>query len=619
MNKDGLALKIIKDLMWAMCISGLVVGFGRFVYGLGAATQMTDLMPWGLWKVFNMVTGAALATSGFVVAAIIYILKWDKYKPVARFSILIGFLGYGSSLTALLFDIGLPHRGWHPFFMWNPHSFLFEVFWCVSIYWGVTALELLPIVTERFPFPKVTHFIHEKMLPFVVLGITLSTMHHSSLGSLFMTTPTRLHPLWFNLIMPPQFFISAMGSGLATIILLMIVFSKLYKFKPDVNVLSGLAKGSAAFLVLYFILRVGDLTYNNKWNYVFGPDFTWESKLFLVEISLQVILPVIIFLIPAARNKIGTLLLATSSAFFGLILHRINTGIIGYFRSSDSIYIPNLSEFFVCGGVLAGAGLIFLFVVERFNVFTEPDHENLDEHGHVIVDYWSKDEAKTVFLGKQTLKIILIAVVVIPVTWISFSDQATGSFQAVKQPVSNAVIGADITRSTLRLDGNLNNDYVIFTHKKHQEYIVKDYQLAEDQTCEKCHHLSLPKDNTSNCRLCHSDMGLDTPMFKPENHQSRFENAEAFNKFLAIDLSNGKENYQACAECHKDNMQGLEQYASTGFNHQAAGYEHAMHGNCLTCHRLIEEDPTKADSKGNCLYCHKPEQSVLARDNKIIQ
>ena len=166
----SLVLQRLKLGMWALAIAGAVVGFGRFAFGLGASTNMLDSLPWGWWKIFNMVAGAALATSGFVIAAVIYILRLKRYYPVARLSVLIGFLGYGSSLFSLLFDIGLPHRGWHPFFMWNPHSFLFEVFWCVSIYWGVTALELLPILSERFPFPKVTHFLHEIMLPFVVLG-----------------------------------------------------------------------------------------------------------------------------------------------------------------------------------------------------------------------------------------------------------------------------------------------------------------------------------------------------------------------------------------------------------------------------------------------------------------
>ncbi len=603
MTKDNRALSIIKDILWILLIAGLTVGVGRFIFGLGASTRMTDALPWGFWKVFNMVAGAALATSGFVVAAIIYIFQMEKYKPVARFSVLIGFLGYGSSLTALLFDIGLPHRGWHPFFMWNAHSFLFEVFWCVSIYWSITAFELLPIITERFPFPKVTHFIHEIMLPFVILGITLSTMHHSSLGSLFMASPTRLHPLWFSLWIPPEFFISAMGAGLSVIILLMFTISKLYRRTVNMKLMSGLAKGSAFFLGLYLIIKIFDFSINGKWNFVFGPDLTWESYLFWVEISLQTIIPLFVFIIPAFRNRTPTLLFGVSCAAIGLVMHRLNTGIIGYFRTAETIYIPNMSELLLSGGILAGAGLIFLLVLERFYVFEEPEMHG-DSH-EADVEYWSRDEALTVFAGNRAKKVVATLVLVIPITWFLFQDQSTGPFKPISSPVSATVIGVDAMRTTLRIDGNQNGDFVDFAHQKHQNKFMKDYGLEKSDTCIKCHHLNLPKDNNSNCRGCHLDMILETALFDAEKHKSRFKSSEQLSAFLSLNLENPKENFKACVACHNENMAGLSNYATKGFSHSAPGFKDAMHGSCQTCHRARQKDPTKAEDEGNCLFCHK--------------
>lgn len=596
-------LNRIKDILWILMIAGLTVGVGRFINGLGASTNMTDALPWGFWKVFNMVAGAALATSGFVVAAIIYIFQMDKYRSVARFSIIIGFLGYGSSLFALLFDIGLPHRGWHPFFMWNPHSFLFEVFWCVSIYWSVTAFELFPLITERFPFPKLTHFIHEIMLPVVILGITLSTMHHSSLGSLFMASPTRLHPLWYSLWIPPEFFISAMGAGLSVIVLLKIIFSWLYRQEINMSVLTGLIKGSAGFISLYFIIKIADFTINGKWGFVFGKDLTWESSLFKVEILLQVLIPLVIYFIPALRNKIWALMVGTTSALIGIVMHRLNTGIVGYFRSAEAIYIPNLSEFLLGFGIIAGAGLLFFLLVERFYIFKEPAG-----HGHdgEPLKLWTKHEALSYFMGPRLLKVIGTMVIVIPATVIIFSDQAMGPYQFIAQPVSTAVIGKDAVRDVLLLDANLKNESVEFPHSKHKEAVAKEYGLSQEDTCLKCHHLNLPNDNASNCRLCHSDMEADAPMFKEENHASRFKMTADLEKFHSKDLNNPKENYAACAECHLGNMKGLTEYAVQGFDHQAPGYQHAMHGNCMTCHRQRGE-AKKADpvGEGNCLFCHK--------------
>lgn len=600
-------LKRVKDVLWAVAFAGLAAGIGRFVYGLGASTNMMDSLPWGWWKVFNMVAGAALATSGFVVAAVIYILQFDRYKSVARLSVLIGFLGYGSSLVALLFDIGLPHRGWHPFFMWNPHSFLFEVFWCVSIYWGVTALELLPIVTERFPrLRKFAHTMHEKMLPFVVLGITLSTMHHSSLGSLFMASPTRLHPLWHSLWIPPEFFVSAMGAGLSVIILMMLFTAWVYGKPVDRPAVRGLAVGSAALLGLYLVIKIADFTINEKWGFVFGPDLTWESRVFWVEITLQAIIPAVLLAIPRVRANMALTGLAATSAALGIVMHRIDTGIVGYFTTSEAVYIPNVSELVVSFGVLSAAGLFFFFLVERFHVL-EDDPTKVSDHPHVAM--WSPAETRAVFTGANARRALRILVIAIPLTVVALRSQATGPFQPLIQPVEAAVTAMDPMRTVLRLDANSNGMAVDFPHRKHQLELQKVYGLAEKDTCTKCHHINIPKDNNTLCRRCHADMELETPMFRLENHEPRFKNEQERAELLSVDLTDKRAGFKACSKCHEKNMKGLESYAASGFDMQAPGYKDAMHGSCLECHRMREREtkkkPSDPKSPGNCLFCHR--------------
>jgi len=603
-------LKRLKDLMWVLFLAGLVVGGSRFVFGLGASTNMMDALPWGWWKVFNMIAGAALATSGFVIAAVIYIFDLQRFRAVARLSVLVGFLGYGASLVALLFDVGLPHRGWHPFFMWNPHSFLFEVFWCVSLYWGVTALELLPILTERFPFPKVTHFLHEIMLPFIVLGVTLSTMHHSSLGSLFLASPTRLHPLWHSMWIPPEFFVSAMGAGLATMVMLIMVVSWLFDKAFDRAVLSRLAAVSAMFLSVYLVIKLVDLSVHHKWTYVFGPDRSWESNVFLVEILLQSILPVLIFSLPRLRRSRPALFLGSLLAFLGLVMHRLDVGIVGYFRSADAIYIPSAAEFILSFGVLSGAGLLFLFLVERFPVlegigFGAPRE---DEHGHPApVRIWTMSELKELVTGPGALKVVLIALLVIPVTAFALRGQGTGAYQPIESPVELAIQGSDPMRTTLWIDANRNGEFVVFPHKQHQQVFQTKYQLTEEQACRKCHHLTLPKDNNTVCRACHRDMELPMPMFRAERHAERFKDAVQRARFDALRLDKRQQNFEACMICHEETMLGLKDYASTGFDQMAPGFKQAMHANCMTCHRLEEKDPADPFSTGNCLGCHRPQ------------
>ncbi len=606
----ALVLRRLKDVMWILAIAAAVAGVARFAFGLGASTNMLDSLPWGWWKIFNMVAGAALATSGFVIAAIIYILRLKKYYAVARLSVLVGFLGYGSSLASLIFDIGLPHRGWHPFFMWNPHSFLFEVFWCVSLYWGVTALELLPILTSRFPFPKVTHFLHEVMLPFVVLGVTLSTMHHSSLGSLFLASPTRLHPLWHSMWIPPEFFISAMGAGVAVLVLLLGAVNYFYKADFSARLVSKLAVIAAVLLGGYLAIKVVDFTVHDKWGYVFGPELTWESQLFWVEITLQAIVPIVIFALPALRRNHGFLFVGSSSAFLGLVLHRLDTGIIGYFRTSDAIYFPNLGELVLSFGILSVAGLMFLFLIERFPVlkgagFCAAEGNPEDPEGHEPVPTWTWREARELFLGPGARRVAMTAVVVVPVTWFGLRGQGTSAFEPVRADVRPAILGSDELRTTLRIDANGNGDFVLFPHEQHQNAFVEKYGVEQEETCTKCHHLSLPNDHQTVCRACHRDMELPMPMFRMENHAERFEDEAQRAAFEAFDLGERHQSFQACMTCHEETMEGLVEYRETGFNHLAPGFVTAMHGKCMTCHRLEEKDPADPFSLGNCIGCHR--------------
>ena len=633
-------LKRLKDLMWVLLISGTVIGVGRFAYGLAASTNMMDTLPWGWWKIFNMVAGAAVATSGFVIAAVIYVFRLERYRAVARLSVLIGFLGYGASLTALIFDIGLPHRGWHPFLMWNPHSFLFEVFWCVSIYWGVTALELLPILSERFPFPKVTHFLHEIMLPFVVLGVTLSTMHHSSLGSLFLASPTRLHPLWHSLWIPPEFMISAMGAGVATMILVILALSWFFRWNRLDALLPRLAVVSAVFLGIYLVIKGIDFSMHGKWNFVFGSDLTWESKVFWAEMILQVLLPLVIFALPLRRSRFW-LWIGSASAFIGLIMHRLNTGIVGYFTTSDAVYIPNLSEFTLSFGVISGAGLLFFFLIEKFPVlvgtgFGAPEEEAVheygvepghsDEHGHENKPagfYWTWPEFKALLTGEGAQRVALIVLLTVPLTWAGLREQATGKFKPIEQPVSPAVASLDPMRNTLVLDANRNGNEVIFPHEKHKVVFVEQFSLEKDATCAKCHHLAMPKDNNTVCRACHTDMEIPVAIFDAARHEERFENEEQRTKFEALNLESREQNFEACMICHEKTMPGLTDYQRRGFSHQAPGFVQAMHGNCMTCHRLVEKDPTDAFSLGNCIGCHRwqplPEGTAVAEVTEITE
>ena len=363
----------IKVVLLIIAVFGFTgIGF-RFLKGLGASTALSDMIPWGMWKVMNMVAGAALGTCGFVMAALVVVFRIKRFEPLLRPSILIAFLGYGSSCFALLLDIGLPWRIYNPFIYPNIHSFLFEVALCVTFYFTVTAIEMVPIVTEHpllHRFHKIGHFIHHYVMAFVILGITLSSMHHTSLGALVIPAVERLHSIWYSPWINWIFIISAMGSGLMTLIFVTLTTCSFYNRDPDIPLLGSVGFISAALLCLYAVIKVIDLTARNQWGIIFNGQ--WEGYVFMLESFLMVILPVGLLLIPAVRRSFGGLLVISLSTMVGLTLNRLNVNIIGFFRSAGATYFPSLPELFVGFGVLAAAALIFLLIVENTEIYWKP-------------------------------------------------------------------------------------------------------------------------------------------------------------------------------------------------------------------------------------------------------
>ncbi|MGD2135091.1 MAG: polysulfide reductase NrfD, partial [Gemmatimonadales bacterium] len=217
-------LALLKTILWAMVGMLAAITAVRFTYGLGTVTNLSDATPWGLWIGFDVMAGVALAAGGFVVAATVYIFRLEQYRRFARPAILTAFLGYLAVAVGLVYDLGLPWHIWHPVIYPQIHSVLFEVAMCVMLYLFVLALEFAPVVLEH---PTLDHPLARTALQalkkvsivLVIAGIVLSTLHQSSLGSLFLIAPHRLHALWYSPIIYVLFFVSAVGLGLLTVVL----------------------------------------------------------------------------------------------------------------------------------------------------------------------------------------------------------------------------------------------------------------------------------------------------------------------------------------------------------------------------------------------------------------
>lgn len=355
-------------ILWAL---GLYAMFVRFFCGLGAATHLSDSMPWGLWIGFDILVGVGLAAGGFFITAMVHIFNIKEYQPIVRPAILTSFLGYGLMITTLLFDLGKPYHIWHPMVMWNHHSVMFEVGWCVLLYTLVLFFEFSPVVLERVGLKKPLS-IMTQMIPFLVMtGVLLSTLHQSSLGSLYLLVPDKMHPLWYSTLLPILFFTSAVAAGLAMVIVESYLSSRAFGQSLEFSLLLRLSRIIVAIIFLYSIIRFQDLAGRSALGAAFSG--SQESLFFLAEVVFGIILPIIVFGIPVWRNNRTGLFLGAVFVLMGFVLNRLNVSITGLLGSAGVPYTPSWMEWAITASMVAAGIALFRLVVRHLPVFNHQD------------------------------------------------------------------------------------------------------------------------------------------------------------------------------------------------------------------------------------------------------
>jgi Ni/Fe-hydrogenase subunit HybB-like protein len=212
-------------------LAGLVILVFRFVYGLGSVTNLTQEYPWGLWIGFDVVTGVAFAGGAYVITFVVYVMKSEKYRPIVRVTVLNGLLAYIFYAGALVLDLGRP---WH---IINPiignsfgyNSVLFLVSWHFMLYMAAEFIEFSPVIAEWLGWARVRKILRALTLGAVIFGITLSTLHQSGLGALFLMAKAKIHPLWYSEFIPILFFVSSIAAGLSMIIFEGIISHRVFR------------------------------------------------------------------------------------------------------------------------------------------------------------------------------------------------------------------------------------------------------------------------------------------------------------------------------------------------------------------------------------------------------
>ncbi len=380
-------LTLWKIVFGVAMVAALYATVVRFTRGLGASTNLSDQFPWGLWIGFDVLCGVMLAAGGFTLTAAVHIFNVERFKPIIRPTLLTAFLGYLLVVMALLFDLGRSYRIWHPLVMWNPRSVMFEVAWCVMLYTVVLGLEFAPIVFERLRMGRPLRILRGLSIPLVIAGVILSTLHQSSLGSLYLIVPEKLHPLWYSPLLPVFFFLSAIAIGLAMTIFESSMSAKYFRKQLELPLLQDLGRILVVVLAVYSALRLQDLYHRDALRLAFRPGY--ESSLFLLEVLAGLLLPIALLLSQRVRKSPTGLYVTAVLVVLGFITNRLNVSITGMEASAGVRYLPKWTELAVTAGIVAAGFAIFGLAAKYLPIFPEEEAARHSEeaaeteHSHV--------------------------------------------------------------------------------------------------------------------------------------------------------------------------------------------------------------------------------------------
>lgn len=337
----------------------------RFLRGWQASTNLSDLQPWGLWVGFGTLCGVGLSAGGFAIAAAVYLLGMERYRPLVRPAVLLSFLGYSTVCTGMLYELGLPWRIWHPIIYWNGHSVLFDVSLCVMCYTTVLALEFAPYAIEKIPYVKLRatllHYHHRVLIGIVLAGVLLSSMHQSFLGGLFLIAKGKVYPLWYSPYLTTLFYLSAIPAGIAMLTIVLYLCVRSLNVKLEYGLLEEMSRVMGLLLAVYAAFRLIDLLKGGGIHYIFAPRV--ETAYFWLEIACLVIIPLFLLSQSRIRNNPQALYWTCAVVVMGFMANRLNVSITAIDAMTGAHYVPKWPELALTLAVLTGAAVIFRLAV----------------------------------------------------------------------------------------------------------------------------------------------------------------------------------------------------------------------------------------------------------------
>jgi Ni/Fe-hydrogenase subunit HybB-like protein len=341
----------------------------RFMFGIGAVSNMNDGFAWGIWITYDVVVGTAFACGGYSMALLVYVFNNGEYHPLVRPALLASMFGYTLAGVSVFIDIGRYWQIYNVFLPWftNFNSVLLEVALCIAAYIAVLWIEFSPTFIEASTGTKSK--VNKLLIFFIALGILLPTMHQSSLGSVMILAGSKLSPLWWTPALPLIFLISAITMGYTVVIFESTISALGFKRPLETDIIGKLSLVIPILLVIFLVVRFGDLLMRGQLGLAFSGNL--QANMFLLENILHIV-PLVLLASSTNRKNARMLFLSACCLMLGGLLFRFNTYLIGFDPGEGWHYFPAIGEQFITYSIIAAEILLYMIFVKKLPVL--PSH-----------------------------------------------------------------------------------------------------------------------------------------------------------------------------------------------------------------------------------------------------
>ena len=295
-------------LLGLICF-GLTYTKGHYLFG------SSNVIPWGM-PIVLAIYFIGLSAGSLILSTLVYVFGQEQYKPIGRMAVLLAIALIFGALVAIATDLGRPENFWRlfMFFYWNNMTSMFAINTILYGGYFVISIAYLGIILSG---SKVW------MKRWGCLAIGWAAMVHMGTGMIFGFMAAR--EAWFSPIKPLEFLTAAVTSGVALLIVVLVLTMKFTKrtLKKDMVV-------SLSRLLIVFICVLALLIFLDKMTHLYEPDraavvYSLTGKYCWIfwglQVGLVILLPLSILFNKKLRS-IKWIFIAALSVVVGVFFER---------------------------------------------------------------------------------------------------------------------------------------------------------------------------------------------------------------------------------------------------------------------------------------------------------